>query len=86
MNLSFKAQRLRAAAWANSQSNRRTQALPAGFAAFPFTGAFVIAGTDTDPGGEPFGAAEHGPVGADFHQQHGRADAVDARQGLEQHQ
>jgi hypothetical protein len=63
--VSFKAHRLRATAWANSQSNRVTLA---DFAAFPLTGAFVIAGTDTHPGSQSLGAAEHGHIGPDFDQ------------------
>ena len=39
---------------------------------------FVVAGTDAHPRGQPIGAAEGGHVGTDLHEQHGRADPIDA--------
>ena len=67
--------------------HRRTQALPLRVLPLLRLPALVrLPGQEADPRGEPFGAAKHGHVGANFHQQHRRTDAFGARQVLEQHQ
>ena len=53
---------------------------------FMFASRFVIARTDTDQGREAIRAAEGIHIGANFHQQHGRANQIDAGQGLQQGQ
>jgi len=53
-------------------------------AGFALPRRLVVARTDTDPGRQSISAAEGSHIAADFHQQHGRADQIDAGQGLQQ--
>ena len=50
--------------------------------AFAFTGTFVIAGTQTCPRGKLFTTAETLPINANFGDQQGSGDRIDARQRL----
>ena len=69
-NLARSAQRVRAAAWANSHSR--------------LARAFVVARADPYPAGQALCTAEGAHVCADLHQQHGSTRLVDAGDGLQQ--
>lgn len=56
---------------------------PSGFA---LARRLVVAGADADPGGQSIRAAEGIHIGANFDQQHGRADPIDTGQSLQQGQ
>lgn len=56
----------------------------AGLAGFALAGGFVIARTQGRPRRELCGLAESGQVGADFHQDQGGGDVIEARQGLQE--
>jgi hypothetical protein len=51
---------------------------------FALPGRLVVARTEANPGGQAVRGAEDAHVAADLHQQHGGADEIDARQGLQQ--
>lgn len=58
----------------------------ADMAGLALAGRRVVAGSDADPGGQTVRAAEGLHVGANFDEEHGGTDQIDAGDGLEQGQ